>query len=179
MKVTETKLPGVLIIEPKVYEDSRGFFKETYQSKRYKDVGIDYTFVQDNYSCSNRGVVRGLHFQVNKPQGKLVTCPRGAVFDVAVDISPASSTFGEYVGIELTEENHKQLWIPPGYAHGFCITSETADFLYKCTEYYDPNDENGVIWNDPTINIKWPNVNYSLSSKDMALPMLTELTLKK
>jgi len=175
MNVTETKLAGVLIFEPKVFGDSRGFFKETFQAERYREAGIEYTFVQDNYSRSQKGVLRGLHFQITKPQGKLVSCPKGAVFDVAVDIDPNSTTYGQYVGVELTEENHKQLWVPPGYAHGFCVLSETADFQYKCTDYYDPSDEGGVIWNDPDVAIEWPIANPSLSSKDALLPTLKEL----
>ena len=175
MNVTETKLAGVLIIEPKVFGDARGFFKETFQAERYREAGIEYTFVQDNYSRSQKGVLRGLHFQMTKPQGKLVSCPKGAVFDVAVDIDPESTTYGQYVGIELTEENHKQLWVPPGYAHGFCVLSETADFQYKCTDYYDPSDEGGVIWNDPDVAIEWPIDDPSLSSKDALLPSLKEL----
>ena len=178
MKVTETYLPGVLLIEPEVYGDSRGFFKETFQAERYRDSGINYDFVQDNYSRSQKGVLRGLHFQITKPQGKLVSCSKGAVFDVAVDIDPESRTYGQYVGIELTEENHKQLWVPPGYAHGFCVLSETADFQYKCTDYYDPSDEGGVIWNDPDVAIEWPITHPSLSSKDALLPTLTQLNAK-
>ena len=175
MNVTETKLAGVLIFEPKVFGDSRGFFKETFQAERYREAGIEYTFVQDNYSRSQKGVLRGLHFQITKPQGKLVSCPKGAVFDVAVDIDPESTTYGQYVGVELTEENHKQLWVPPGYAHGFCVLSEMADFQYKCTDYYDPSDEGGVIWNDPDLAIEWPIAHPSLSSKDALLPTLKEL----
>ena len=178
MKVTETKLPSVLIIEPKVIGDTRGFFKETFQAECYREVGIEHEFVQDNYSRSQQNVLRGLHFQFNKPQGKLVSCSRGAVFDVAVDIDPASVTYGQYVGVELTEDNHKQLWVPPGYAHGFCVLSKTADFLYKCTDYYDQGDEGGVIWNDPTVTIEWPISNPLLSSKDMLLPTLAELNAK-
>ena len=175
MNVSETKLAGVLIIEPMIFGDSRGFFKETFQAERYREAGIEYTFVQDNYSRSQKGVLRGLHFQITKPQGKLVSCPKGAVFDVAVDIDPESTTYGQYVGVELTEENHKQLWVPPGYAHGFCVLSETADFQYKCTDYYDPSDEGGVIWNDPDVAIEWPITHPSLSSKDALLPTLKEL----
>ena len=178
MKVMETQLAGVLIIEPKVFGDARGFFKETFQAERYREAGIEYTFVQDNYSRSQKGVLRGLHFQVTKPQGKLVSCPKGAVFDVAVDIDPNSITYGQYVGVELTDENHKQLWVPPGYAHGFCVLSETADFQYKCTDYYDPSDEGGVIWNDPDVAIEWPIADPSLSNKDALLPTLAELNVK-
>jgi len=178
MKVTETKLPGVLIIEPKVFGDSRGFFKETFQAERYRESGIENTFVQDNYSRSQKGVLRGLHFQITKSQGKLVSCPKGTIFDVAVDINPESKTYGQYVGVELTDENHKQMWIPPGYAHGFCVLSETADFHYKCTHYYDPSDERGLIWNDPDVAIDWPIAHPSLSNKDALLPTLAELNPK-
>ena len=178
MNVTETKLAGVLIIEPKVFGDARGFFKETFQAERYREAGIEYTFVQDNYSRSQKGVLRGLHYQITKPQGKLVSCPKGAVFDVAVDIDPESTTYSQYVGVELTAENHKQLWVPPGYAHGFCVLSETADFHYKCTDYYDPSDEGGVIWSDPDVAIEWPITHPSLSSKDALLPTLAELNTK-
>lgn len=179
MKVIETKLPGVLIIKPKVFGDSRGFFKESFKAERYRDLGIEYEFVQDNYSRSQRDVLRGLHFQITKPQGKLVSCSRGAVYDVAVDIDSKSATFGQYVGIELTEDNHYQLWVPPGYAHGFCVLTNTADFQYKCTEYYDPKDEGGIIWNDPDININWPIQIPKLSEKDLRLPKLRTLQINK
>ena len=175
MKVIETKLPGVLIIEPKVFGDSRGFFKETFQAQRYRDAGIEYDFVQDNHSRSQKGVLRGLHFQITKPQGKLVSCSQGAVFDVAVDVDPLSATFGQYVGIELTDDNHRQFWVPPGYAHGFCVLTDTADFQYKCTDYYDPSDEGGLIWNDPDVAIEWPIDEPLLSDKDAKLPTLKEL----
>jgi len=175
MKVTETRLAGVLIIEPKVFGDSRGFFKETFQAERYREAGIEYTFVQDNYSRSQKGVLRGLHYQITKPQGKLVSCPKGAVFDVAIDVDPISATFGQYVGIELTEDNHLQCWVPPGYAHGFCVLTDTADFQYKCTDYYDPSDEGGLIWNDPDVAIDWPIDQPLLSDKDSKLPTLKEL----
>jgi len=175
MKVTETKLPSVLIIEPKVFGDSRGFFKETFQAERYREAGIEYDFVQDNHSRSQKGVLRGLHFQITKPQGKLVSCSQGAVFDVAVDVDPESATFGQYVGIELTEDNHRQFWVPPGYAHGFCVLTDTADFQYKCTDYYDSSDEGGLIWNDPDVAIDWPIDQPLLSDKDAKLPTLKEL----
>lgn len=174
MKVIKTKLSGVIIIEPKVFSDSRGFFKENFQVQCYREIGIDYDFVQDNYSRSQKGVLRGLHFQKTKPQGKLVSCLRGAVFDVAIDVNPLSLTFGQYVGVELTEENHRQLWVPPGYAHGFCVLTDIADFQYKCTDYYDPYDEGGVIWNDPDVNINWPIERPLLSNKDAKLPSLKE-----
>ncbi len=166
MKVTTTKLAGVLIIEPKVFGDERGFFLETYHEQRYKEAGIQECFVQDNHSFSSRGVIRGLHFQKTKPQGKLVRVLAGEVYDVAADINPDSKTFGEYVGVTLTGDNHKQLYVPPGYAHGFCVVSETAHFLYKCTDFYDPSDEVGIIWNDPDVAIEWPITDSILSAKD-------------
>ena len=178
MKVIETKLPGVLIIEPKVFGDSRGFFKETFQAQRYREAGIEYEFVQDNHSRSQKGVLRGLHFQITKPQGKLVSCSQGAVFDVAVDVDPSSATFGQYVGIELTEDNHRQFWVPPGYAHGFCVLTDTADFQYKCTDYYDPSDEGGLIWNDPEVGIDWQIKDPVLSEKDQMLPTLAQIRAK-
>jgi len=175
MKIIETKLPGVLIIEPKVFGDVRGFFKEAFQVQRYREAGIEHEFVQDNHSRSQKGVLRGLHFQITKPQGKLVSCSQGAVFDVAVDIDPLSTSFGYYVGIELTEDNHRQFWVPPGYAHGFCVLTDTADFQYKCTDYYDPSDEGGLIWNDLDVAIEWPIDQPLLSDKDATLPTLKEL----
>jgi len=178
MKVIETILPGVIIIEPKIFGDQRGFFKETFSAERYSQVGIDLPFVQDNQSRSSRGVLRGLHFQKNRPQGKLVGVTRGAVYDVAVDINPESATFGRYVGIEITEDNHRQLYIPPGYAHGFCVLSETVDFVYKCTDYYQPEDEGGLAWNCPEVGIEWPLDNPQLSEKDKNYPTLSGLTGK-
>ncbi|TBW39366.1 dTDP-4-dehydrorhamnose 3,5-epimerase [Azotobacter chroococcum] len=175
MKVIETALPGVLIIEPKVFGDHRGFFLETFQVERYREAGINLPFVQDNHSRSQHGVLRGLHFQRSRPQGKLVSVGRGAVYDVAVDINPQSPTCGRFVGVELNDENHRQLWIPPGYAHGFCVLSEVADFQYKCTELYFPADEGGLIWNDPDVNIPWPLEAPQLSAKDQANPTLREL----
>lgn len=175
MKITTTALPGVLIIEPKTFGDARGFFLETFQSERYASAGLTLPFVQDNHSRSQRGVLRGLHVQRNRPQGKLVSVSRGSVFDVAVDIDPQSPTFGEYVGLELNDDNHLQLWIPPGYAHGFCVLSDVADFQYKCTDFYYPEDETGVIWNDPDVNIAWPLDTPLLSGKDQKLPLLRDL----
>jgi dTDP-4-dehydrorhamnose 3,5-epimerase len=175
VKVLETQLPGVLIIEPKVFGDHRGFFLETFQVERYRDAGIGLPFVQDNHSRSQRGVLRGLHFQRTRPQGKLVSVSRGAVYDVAVDINPDSPTCGQYVGVELTDENHRQLWVPPGYAHGFCVLSEVADFQYKCTDLYFPADEGGLLWNDPDVNIPWPLDTPQLSAKDQANPTLRQL----
>ena len=175
MKIIETVLPGVLIIEPKVFGDHRGFFLETFQVERYRQAGIDLPFVQDNHSRSQRGVLRGLHFQRARPQGKLVSVSRGAVYDVAVDIDPKSPTCGEFVGVELNDENHRQLWVPPGYAHGFCVLSEVADYQYKCTDLYFPEDEGGLIWNDPDVNIPWPISEPQLSAKDMRNPGLRDL----
>ena len=178
MNVIETALAGVLIIEPKVFGDQRGFFLEGFQTERYRDAGITLPFVQDNHSRSQYGVLRGLHFQRTRPQGKLVSVSRGSVYDVAVDINPESPTCGQFVGIELNDENHRQLWIPPGYAHGFCVLSETADFHYKCTDLYYPEDEGGLIWNDPEVKIPWPVDAPKLSAKDQCNPTLLQLLAK-
>ncbi|WP_223533138.1 dTDP-4-dehydrorhamnose 3,5-epimerase [Pseudomonas sp. BF-R-30] len=175
MKVIETALAGVLIIEPKVFGDQRGFFLESFQTERYRELGIELPFVQDNHSRSQRGVLRGLHFQRTRPQGKLVSVSCGSVYDVAVDINPDSPTCGQFVGVELNDENHRQLWVPPGYAHGFCVLSEVADFQYKCTDLYYPEDEGGLIWNDPEVNIPWPIENPNLSGKDQCNPTLRQL----
>lgn len=175
MKVIETSLPGVLILEPRVHGDERGFFLETFRRDRYAQAGIGQAFVQDNHSRSRRGVLRGLHAQRQFPQGKLVRVARGEVFDVAVDINPASPQFGQWVGVMLSDRNHRQFWVPPGYAHGFLVISEEADFEYKCTDYYHPEDEIGVAWNDPEIGIDWPLATPLLSAKDAALPPLRVL----
>ena len=175
MKLIETALPGVLIIEPKVFGDARGFFIETFQVERYREIGITQPFVQDNHSRSPHGVLRGLHYQKTRPQGKLVRVSRGAVYDVAVDVDPKSPTFGRYVGVELSDDNHRQIWIPPGYAHGFCVLSALADFEYKCTDLYFPEDEGGVIWNDPDVAIPWPISAPRLSDKDTRNPTLCDL----
>jgi dTDP-4-dehydrorhamnose 3,5-epimerase len=176
VNVIQTHLPGVCIIEPRVHGDARGFFIETFQAERYRQsAGITLPFVQDNHSRSARGVLRGLHAQNPHPQGKLVRVSRGAVFDVAVDIDPRSPTFGRWVGVELSDENHRQLWIPPGYAHGFQVISEYADFEYKCTDYYYPEAEIGVIWNDPELAIPWPIPDPKLSAKDLRLPTLAQI----
>ena len=175
MKVIETALPGVLIIEPKVFGDQRGFFLETFQAERYREAGITQPFVQDNHSRSQKGVLRGLHFQRSRPQGKLVSVSRGSVYDVAVDINPESPTCGQFVGVELNDDNHRQFWVPPGYAHGFCVLSDTADFQYKCTDLYYPEDEGGLIWNDPEVNIPWPVADPKLSAKDQSNPTLRQL----
>lgn len=175
MKVLETDLPGVLIIEPHVFGDERGFFLETFQAERYqRDAGITLPFVQENQSRSARGVLRGLHAQGSRPQGKLVRVSRGEVFDVAVDIDPASPTCGRWVGVTLSDKNQRQVWIPPGYAHGFLVLSEVADFAYKCTDYYCPGDEVGIRWDDPTVGIDWPLTDPVLSDKDQRLPTLND-----
>jgi dTDP-4-dehydrorhamnose 3,5-epimerase len=175
MKITETKLAGVKIIEPKVFGDERGFFYETYQKKRYQEAGIDADFVQDNYSSSTAGVLRGLHFQKLRPQGKLVSVTKGEVFDVAVDLRPESATFGQYESVVLSAKNKLQFYIPKGFAHGFCVLSDTAEFQYKCTDYYDPTDESGLIWNDLTINIIWPIKDVILSPKDIEQPSFNDI----
>ena len=167
MNIIDTKIKGAVIIEPSVFGDSRGFFLETYQSQRYLDqAGIELPFVQDNHSRSTKGVLRGLHFQKTKPQGKLVRVVCGEVFDVGVDLRKGSPTFGCWIGVWLSEDNHRHLWLPPGLAHGFVVTSESADFEYKCTDYYDPKDEGCLIWNDPDVGIEWPLANPLLSAKD-------------
>jgi len=176
MNVIKTKLPSVVIIEPKVFGDHRGFFLESFSAERYKaEAGIKLPFVQDNHSRSSKGVLRGLHFQINKPQGKLVRVVRGEVLDVAVDINPTSPTYGQHEAVILSEENQRQFWVPPGYAHGFVVLSDVADFEYKCTEYYDPSDEGCVAWNDPEINIDWKTEAPKLSEKDAAAPTLAAL----
>jgi len=178
MKVVNTPLEGCLIIEPDVFGDDRGFFLETYQSDRYKkDAGIDFNFVQDNHSRSSFGILRGLHFQKTKPQGKLVRVVTGEVFDVVVDIRKKSKTFGKWIGITINDSNKKQLWVPPGFAHGFQVLSEYADFEYKCTDYYDPDDEGIIHWNDPTLNISWPINDPVVSKKDSQAPFLSDIKL--
>ena len=170
----ETSLPGVLIIEPRVFADERGFFMETYHSARFHAAGIDATFVQDNHSRSVRGVLRGLHYQEPNAQGKLVRCTRGSLFDVAVDIRVGSPHFGKWFGVELSEENKKMLWVPPGFAHGFCATSDVADLVYKCTALYDAASDRSIVWSDPDIAIAWPVVNPKLSPKDASAPRLRD-----
>ena len=178
MKASATAIEGVLILEPKVFGDSRGFFMESYNRRTFADVsGLDIDFVQDNHSRSARGVLRGLHYQLRQPQGKLVRVAAGAVFDVAVDIRRGSPTFGRWVGVELTAENQRQLWVPAGLAHGFVVLSESADFLYKTTDYYAPEHERCIAWDDPAIGIAWPLAAHGihaplLSAKDRAgLPL--------
>ena len=176
MNVIRTAIPDVLILEPKVFGDARGFFMESYNQKVFNEaVGHDVHFVQDNHSRSAKGVLRGLHYQLPPhAQGKLVRCTQGAVFDVAVDLRQSSPTFGQWVGVELTGENHRQFWIPPGFAHGFVVTSDSADFLYKTTDLYTPECEGLVRWDDPALGIIWPDLGMAplLSAKDVAAPVL-------
>ena len=172
MRVIPTELPEVLLIEPRVKGDTRGFFYEAFHSARYAEAGIQGPFVQDNHSHSVRGTLRGLHFQEPRAQGKLVQVLRGTVYDVAVDVRRGSRRFGQWVAVELSEAVPRQLWIPPGFAHGFCVLSESADFFYKCTEYYAPEAERSIAWNDPRIGIPWPVREPLLSAKDRAAPTL-------
>jgi len=175
MNVIETKLAGVFIIEPQVFGDSRGFFMETWNQTRYAESGLSVNFVQDNLSFSQRGVLRGLHFQNPYTQGKLVQVLQGEVFDVAVDIRLGSPTFGEWVGVTLSSNNKRQFYVPEGFAHGFCVTSETVLFAYKCTDVYSPQSEYGVSWNDPDLGIEWPVDSPILSEKDRKYPRLKDV----
>ncbi|XBS68543.1 dTDP-4-dehydrorhamnose 3,5-epimerase [Acerihabitans sp. KWT182] len=176
MEVIDTKIIGVKIIQPKVFGDDRGFFLETFESKRYKEaLNITEDFVQDNHSRSSQGVLRGLHFQRQNPQGKLVRVVRGAVFDVAVDIRKSSATYGQWQGVILSEENKTQFWIPPGLAHGFVVISDIADFEYKCTDYYNPSQEGCLLWDDQSIGIEWPIERPFLSEKDKLGKLLKDL----
>ncbi|GAC1479713.1 MAG: dTDP-4-dehydrorhamnose 3,5-epimerase [Steroidobacteraceae bacterium] len=174
LKVTGTSLEGVLIVESKVYGDDRGFFLETYHLERFREAGIADAFVQDNHSRSQRGVLRGLHSQEPKHQGKLVRCSRGAIFDVAVDIRVGSPKFGQWFALELNDRDGRMLWVPPGFAHGFCALVDETDVTYKCTAYYDPPSEQGIIWNDPEIGIRWPIAEPRLSTKDSVAPRLKD-----
>jgi dTDP-4-dehydrorhamnose 3,5-epimerase len=176
MNVIKTDIPGVLIIEPKVFGDARGYFLETFSKKRYEEAGVPLQFVQDNLSFSSRGVLRGLHFQNPNSQGKLVSAAMGEIFDVVVDVRRGSPTFGRWLGVNLSSENNRQLWIPPGLAHGFVVLSETALFSYKCTDYYAPKDEHCLLWNDPDIGIIWPlSEDLKLSAKDQAGTRLKDM----
>ncbi len=178
MNILPTSLKGLLIIEPNVFEDKRGYFLETYHHERFKSAGLDANFVQDNLSFSKQGTLRGLHFQITKPQTKLVQAVTGDIFDVAVDIRPESSTFGKWSGVLLSKENKRQLFIPGGFAHGFCVLSESAHVAYKCSDYYNPEDEGGILWSDPAIAIDWPIKEPTLSAKDQQYPFLTDLKLQ-
>lgn len=180
MNIIRTELDGVLLLEPKVFGDARGFFTESWNEQRFNAaVGHEVRFVQDNHSRSSRGVLRGLHFQrAPHAQGKLVRCVAGNVFDVAVDLRAGSASFGRWVGFELSADNHRQLWIPPGFAHGFLVLSDSADFLYKTTDYYAPQAEGALRWDDPTVGIDWPEVGVApqLAAKDAAAPGLAAIT---
>ena len=178
-KFTKTSIEGVYIIEPTVFGDDRGYFMETYNYNDYKEAGIDQVFVQDNQSASKKGVLRGLHFQINYPQDKLVRAIRGEVFDVAVDLRPGSKTYGQWYGVLLSEENKKQFFIPKNFAHGFVVLSDYAEFAYKCTDFYHPNDEGGLAWNDPQIGVEWPipeGMELTLSDKDKKWGSFAEFT---
>ena len=174
MKVSPTGHPEVLLIEPDVFRDTRGFFMETFHAEKFRQQGLPVSFVQDNHSRSTRGVLRGLHYQLEHPQGKLIGIATGTVFDVAVDIRKGSPHFGKWASAVLSEDNNHQLYIPPGFAHGFCVMSEQADFLYKCTDLYTPGDEYGIAWDDPDIGIDWPELDYILSDKDLRNPGLRD-----
>ena len=175
MQVSAGPMEGLLVIETKLWRDARGVFVETYHQERYRDAGIGAVFVQDNLSWSQANVLRGLHYQLSRPQGKLVTVVEGRVFDVAVDIRKGSPTFGQWHGGELSAANRRQLYIPSGYAHGFCVLSERAGFMYRCTDYYCPSDERGIRWNDPQLAIDWPVVNPLVSGKEQASKTPTEM----
>lgn len=179
MNVKETKIPGVLVLEPDVFSDERGFFLETWNSRRYEKDGIKCSFVQDNVSFSKKGVLRGLHYQFPQSQIKLVQVLSGEVIDVAVDIRQGSPTFGQWVGEVLSEKNHRQIYIPSGFAHGYCVMSETAVFSYKCSDFYNPACEGGIIWNDPDINIDWGVKKPLLSPKDSSFPRLRDIQAEK
>lgn len=177
MEIIQTNINDVIIIEPKVFSDQRGFFLETYQAERYRQAGIYCSFIQDNHSGSKKGTLRGLHYQIMHPQGKLVQVIRGKVFDVAVDIRKSSPSFGKYVGVVLSEENKRQLWIPPGFAHGFYVMSDWAEFTYKVSDIYSPESERTILWNDPDIKIDWPfdnKVDLLISEKDARGKFLRE-----
>lgn len=177
LNIRQTTLPGVLLIEPRVFGDDRGFFMETYRVDAFRDAGIRDSFVQDNHSRSAKGVLRGLHYQEPNPQGKLVRCTRGALFDVAVDIRRGSPSFGQWFGVELSDANKRMLWVPPGFAHGFCALEDGSDLVYKCTALYDPAGDRAVLWNDPEIGIAWPIAEPLLSAKDAKAPRLGEASV--
>lgn len=174
MKVIHAEHPEVLIIEPDVHGDARGFFMETWHQVKFAEQGIGGMFVQDNHSRSTRGVLRGLHYQLRHPQGKLIRAVNGTVYDVAVDIRRGSPRFGQWTGVELSDSNRRQVYVPPGFAHGFCVLSEQVDFMYKCTDFYAPGDDYGIAWDDPELAIAWPPMDYTLSDRDRQWPRLSE-----
>jgi dTDP-4-dehydrorhamnose 3,5-epimerase len=175
MNVENLSIPDVKLVKPRIFPDARGFFMQTYHEKQYREAGIDVRFVQDNWSRSTKGVLRGLHYQLKHPQDKLVSVTRGEVFDVAVDIRQGSPTFGKWVGAVLSEENKHQLFVPKGFAHGFCVLSDEVDFVYKCGDFYTPGDEYGIRWNDPDIGIEWPLADVILADKDLQAPRLKDI----
>jgi dTDP-4-dehydrorhamnose 3,5-epimerase len=179
MKIIATSLEGVLIVEPAVFKDDRGFFMETYHQTRYSTGGIRRTFVQDNLSYSVQGTLRGLHYQVKHAQAKLIQVIKGEIFDVVVDIRPASPAFGQWVGFHLSEQNQRQIFVPEGFAHGFCVLSPSAHCLYKCSDFYAPDDEGGILWSDPGIGIDWPVENPIISAKDEKYPLLKDVPLER
>jgi dTDP-4-dehydrorhamnose 3,5-epimerase len=175
MKVTSTPLQGLMVLELDCFTDDRGFFLETYHEQRYKEAGIKDHFVQDNQSRSKKGVLRGLHFQVKRPQAQIVTVMRGHIFDVGVDLRKNSETFGKWYGVELSDDGTQQIYMPPGFAHGFCVLSDYADLHYKVSRFYDPGDEGGLLWNDPSVDVQWPIMTYQISERDSCYPQLIEL----
>jgi dTDP-4-dehydrorhamnose 3,5-epimerase len=175
VKIERLPLAGLIAITPRVFGDSRGFFLESYREREYREAGIDVAFVQDNHSRSTRGTLRGLHFQTRPGQAKLVRCVRGAIFDVAVDIRRDSPTFGKWYGVELDGESHRQLFVPVGFAHGFCVLSESADVLYKVSSYYDAETEKGFLWNDPEVGVQWPIADPLLSQRDVEAPRFKDV----
>lgn len=179
MKIINTSLPGVYIIEPQVFNDTRGFFMETYHQRKYTEAGIDSVFVQDNLSSSMRGTLRGLHYQLEHAQAKLIYVVKGTIFDVTVDIRRGSPNFGQWTGVHLSDENKHQLLVPEGFAHGFCVLSQTADVIYKCSDFYAPDDEGGILWSDPELSIDWPISEPLLSAKDTQLPRLADIPLER
>jgi dTDP-4-dehydrorhamnose 3,5-epimerase len=176
VKINQLAIPGVFLIEPVCFEDNRGYFMETFHQQKYKKSGIDQAFVQDNHSHSSQRVLRGLHYQLRHPQGKLIYAVTGTIFDVAVDIRRSSPTFGKWTGAELSAENKRQIYVPQGFAHGFVVLSKSADIIYKCTDLYTPGDEYGVLWSDPEIGINWPVENPILSQKDLDNPALNQIS---
>jgi len=176
MDIISLEIPDVKLIKPRAFSDDRGFFLQTYHYEQYRDVGIDVRFVQDNWSRSTKGVLRGLHYQLRHAQDKLVSVTRGEVFDVAVDIRKGSPTFGKWTGTVLSEKNHHQMFIPKGFAHGFCVLSEEVDFVYKCSDFYTPDDEYGVRWDDPAVGIDWPEIKALVSEKDKVACLLAEIS---
>ena len=175
MEVVDLAIPDVKLIKPRAFPDERGFFLQGYHEQQYREAGIEMSFVQDNHSRSSRGVLRGLHYQLEHAQDKLITVVRGKIYDVVVDIRRGSPTFGKWVGEILSDENHHQMYVPKGFAHGFCVMSEEVDLLYKCSDFYAPGDEYGILWADPEIGVEWPSMEMLLSEKDQKLPLLSDV----